>query len=253
MFADAALRSAADVSPGVRPPESSAPFRVYYLAHAGGTGAEFSRSVFSEKNIELVGVRYPGRGGRRREPDPGTLDGLVSALLTEVAPSGAFGLFGHSMGALLAYEMTRKLITLGRDVPRHLWLSACPAPHLPRREAPLAHLGDAELLRAVAGRHGAVPQEVLNQPTLAALIVPPLRADYRRVEEYGFRPGPAVPGPVHVLYGNDDIVSMDRLRPWGDLTEIPPTMHGFPGGHFYLDEHRPAVLRLIENTVRQQL
>ncbi|MBP1780683.1 MULTISPECIES: thioesterase II family protein [Micromonospora] len=249
MRTDSSSRPAAGLAPAGRSPERSAPFRIYYLTHAGGTGAEFSRSVFSRGHIDLVGVRYPGRGGRWREPDAGSVDDMVTALLAELPPSGPFGFFGHSMGALLAYEMTRKLVAEDREPPRCLWLSACPPPHLPRPEPPLAHLADADFLRAVAQRHGAVPQEVLDEPALAAVIVPPLRADYRRVEEYRFRPGPALTVPVHVLYGRDDVVSMERLEAWGELTESEPTLHGFPGGHFYLNEHRAAVLQLIERTI----
>jgi surfactin synthase thioesterase subunit len=225
---------------------SPASFRVYFLAHAGGTGGEFSRSVLTRDDVELVGLRYPGRGGRWRDPGFDTMQDLVRALVDEVDFGESFGLFGHSMGALVAFEVTRRLLEVGRPGPQRIWLSACPAPHLPRPEADLHRLPDADFLRALAERHGAVPREVMENRAMADMIVPPLRADYRLVEGYRFQPGPPVPGDVHVLYGRDDTLSIERLSAWADLTETEPIMHSLPGGHFYLNEHREAVLQLIE-------
>jgi medium-chain acyl-[acyl-carrier-protein] hydrolase len=228
---------------------SPASFEVYYLAHAGGTGGEFANSVFARDDVELVGLRYPGRGRRWREPSFDTMRALTWAMVDEIDFGESFGLFGHSMGALAAFEIARRLLAVGRPGPRCLWLSACPAPHLPRPEEDLHHLADAEFLQALADRHGAVPREVIEDPAMANMIVPPLRADYKLVESHRFQPGPPLPGDIHVLYGTDDTISMARLSAWADLAETAPTMHGFPGGHFYLREHGAAVLQLIERTV----
>ncbi|WBC06442.1 alpha/beta fold hydrolase [Micromonospora sp. WMMA1976] len=220
--------------------------RLYCLSYAGGSGSEYARWTDPDERVEIWGLRYPGRGARHKERPFRRLSHLVTALLDEVEFEPPFALFGHSMGALVAYELTRALRSAGRAEPTSLWLSACPAPHLPRSEIPIHRLTDSELIHVLARRYGTIPQEVLRDPELAGLIVPYLRSDHEIVETYVHHPGDPVRSDTHLCYGTDDVmIPEERLTPWLAVVTTPPTHHAFSGGHFYLNEQRQAVIKTI--------
>ncbi|ADL45380.1 Thioesterase [Micromonospora aurantiaca ATCC 27029] len=225
--------------------------RIYCLSHAGGSGSEFGRWSPPGQDIEIWGVRYPGRGTRLREKPYRRLDEMVAALLDGVDFVPPFGLFGHSMGGLVAFEVARVLRRQGRPGPDWLWVSACPAPHLARPEAPIHHLPDSEFLETVASRHGGMPAEVLQDQELAGIVLPYLRADHEMVESYVYRPDEPLACATHVLYATDDLVSIDRFEAWSSLTTRPPTFHRFTGGHFYINEYRESVLRLMSSVISE--
>lgn len=230
---------------GVRAAVPHAPVRLYCLSHAGGSGSEFARWIDPDERMEIWGLRYPGRGTRHRDRLYQRLSQLVAALVAEVDFEPPFAFFGHSMGALVAFELTRALRSAGRTEPTSLWLSACPAPQLPRPELPVHQLPDSQLLDALAHRYRTIPDEVRRNPELSGLVVPYLRSDHEIVETYVHQPGEPVRSDTHVCYATDDVISMDRLAPWSEVTAAPPTFHAFSGGHFYLDDHRDALIKII--------
>jgi surfactin synthase thioesterase subunit len=200
------------------------------------------------KQVRVRAVQLPGRGSRLAEPAFTDLDGLVAALLADVEFGAPYSFFGHSFGALLAYEVAAALRDAGRPLPRRLIVSAYPAPHLPRPNEGIHLLPDDRILQAVAQRHGGIPPEVLDDPQLSRLAASCLRADYRMVETYTWRPRPPLPVPIMVLGGRTDRVSEEHLAAWEQHTDAgKPAVRTFPGGHFYFREGRPAaVLRAVE-------
>ncbi|MEU9191962.1 thioesterase II family protein [Streptomyces hundungensis] len=232
------------------PPRPGAP-SLYCFAHAGGSVIEYIRWARDTPAAQLQGVQLPGRGSRYGEPMFASLKALVAAFLDEV-PLGPepFAFFGHSLGSLIAYEVTRALRDAGRPLPYRLILSGYPAPHRRHVRAtdPLHRLPDDELIERVAKIHGGIPQEVLDSAELRELIVGPLRDDYRVLETYTWREAEPLPVPITLLGGSADH-PREELDAWREHTTQDLTIRQFPGGHFYLREHPAPVLRALEEAL----
>lgn len=231
------------------PTGSAAPrTTLYCFPHGGGSAAEYVRWARDLPRVRVCAIQLPARGSRLAEPPFTSMDDLVATLLDEVALCPPYVLFGHSFGALLAYEVTRALRAAGRALPEKLLLSSYPAPHLPRESARVHQLDDDELLAEVARTHGGIPEEVLASPELRAMAATSLRADYRILEDYSWTPADPLPVPLTVLGGRDDVIAEEHLAAWSQhTTRGPIQLRTFPGGHFYLRERqRAAVLRTVQ-------
>ncbi|GAA0499323.1 thioesterase II family protein [Streptomyces olivaceiscleroticus] len=231
-------------------PRPAAP-KLYCFAHGGGSAAEYLRWARDLRGAAPQAVQLPGRGSRAAEPPLTSMDELVEAFLAGVAfDSAPFAFFGHSLGSLVAYEVTRRLRATGGPLPARLVVSGLPAPHLHRAGGELHLLPDAELLDAVAQRHGGIPAEVLATPELAALTIGPLRADYAVLETYEWRAEEPLDLPITVFGGADDRVTAEQLDAWREHTTGEVTVRQFPGGHFYLRERPAVVLRTLAGALR---
>ncbi|MFD9571843.1 thioesterase II family protein [Streptomyces sp. NPDC059982] len=218
------------------------------LPHAGGNASfYFPLSRDLAARAEVLTVQYPGRQERLAETAPDTVAGLVDGVERALLPwrDRPLVLFGHSMGAVLAYELTRRLEARGAG-PRGLVVSARRSP-LVARAPETVHLRDDDALLAhVAALSGTDPA-LLADPEFRELILPALRADYRAIETYRHEPGrPPLRTPVSVLLGESDPrASVADAMGWRELTEAAFTFRGFPGGHFYLADHHEAVTRAL--------
>ncbi|OIJ63643.1 thioesterase II family protein [Streptomyces mangrovisoli] len=227
-------------------PPGTARLQLYCFAHGGGSAAEYLRWTRGLGQVRTHAVQLPGRGPRLAEPPLTSMRRLVEAFLAEVPPAeGPFAFFGHSLGALVSYEITRALVAEGRPLPAHLVVSAHPAPHLPRRAGQVHRLPDDRLLDTVAGAHGGIPDEVLASPELRGMAAAALRADYQVLETYTWRPAAPLPVPVTVFGGEEDAVTSGELEAWREHTTERATVRRFPGGHFYLRERPAHVLRAL--------
>ncbi|WP_051857748.1 thioesterase II family protein [Streptomyces cellulosae] len=210
--------------------------QLFCLPHAGA-GASAYRDWLDvlAPGIEAIPVQLPGRESRHREPALHSAAELVAILKEPVANRAGtdFALFGHSMGALLSYELAHVLSALGKP-PRHLFVSGLGAPHLPPTGPRLHDLPDDELLTVVARLEGTSP-EVLAQPELVQLLLPLLRADLTVWETYTPVPRRGLlEVPVTAMGGrHDPSVSLDELSAWGSLTSAEFHLEVFDGGHFY--------------------
>jgi surfactin synthase thioesterase subunit len=195
--------------------------------------------------LELWSVTLPGRERRFAEPPLRSLTELVESLTPAIARlDGPMAFFGHSMGGLLAYETARLLARRGRPGPNHLIVSGCPAPQLGL--ATDAHRLDNESLCDWTLGLGGVPEDRYELRDLIAEMIPTLRADLTACNEYRHVPGPPLDIPITAFSGDADAVASDeRTAPWSTLTTGAFTQHRFPGGHFYLDEHLPAVTQSV--------
>lgn len=230
-------------------PGGAARPRLFCLPYAG-RGASLYRSLagLAAPDLEIRAVQLPGRENRRHEPSLNHLSSLVERLTAEVHPhlgDGPFAFFGHSFGALLAYEVARRLGHAFGRWPTHLFVSACRAPHLPSRGPSLHQLPDAELVLRLAAL-GGTPREILDSHDLMAEALPRLRADLCAFETYRHAPGRPLPCPIVTLSGRDDaLVELDEQDAWRGLTDRGVRSWILPGGHFFLDHGEAEVLRII--------
>jgi surfactin synthase thioesterase subunit len=218
---------------------------LYCFAHSGGLASEYVRWAAGLPDTQVYGICPPGRGGRVAEPPPAGMSELVAALVDSTEFVAPFVLFGHSLGALTAFEVARALRERGRRLPDALVVSAYPAPHL-ERDAPRLHsLPDAELVRAIGGRYGALPPQVADDPELLALLLPAFRTDFAILETYRHRPGEPLPVPLEVCGGLRDDVTAGQLEQWSRHTTGSFGVHRFPGDHFYFREDLPGLLDVL--------
>jgi nonribosomal peptide synthetase protein BlmIV len=224
--------------------------RLFCFPHAGGSAAVY-RSLSRELsgNIQVCPVELPGRERRGAEAPFRNARALVDALvhfLRFELEKGPFALFGHSMGARVAFELTRALARAGVSSPRALIVSGCPAPELVDPRPKLAALPRERFIAALRELNGT-PREVLENEELMQLLLPRLRADYALSEGYELDDLTAVDVPLLAVGGSDDPeASVAELEAWRARTSRNFTLRMLPGDHFFLHTARSelaAVLR----------
>ncbi|ONI78164.1 hypothetical protein ALI144C_32450 [Actinosynnema sp. ALI-1.44] len=221
------------------------------LPHAGGGASEFGDWQSHAQSLTVLAVRLPGREARIAEAAFETIDDLVDAFLPAFVPVAQRGcvLFGHSMGALVAYEVARRLQVEGLPAPLGLVVSGCVAPHvlLPER---VHEFSDEKLVQWLIDINGVEP-EVLEYPKLLELMLPTVRADMRLVDDYRYREGVRLDIPLRALCGENDLgTPIEHARGWGELTTGTFDLDVFPGDHFFFREHIPRIMSTIENWTR---
>ena len=230
-------------------PGAGARLRLFCFPYAGA-GASVYRawSNVLAPEIEVVPVQLPGREERIREAPLTRLAPLVELLARELAPrlDVAFAFFGHSMGALVGFELARRLRAEGRPTPERLFASGRRAPSVIDEGPPLHTLDDDALLEKVRGL-GGTPEQILQYPELLRFWLPILRADFELCASYSDADD-ATPLDCSVsAYGglNDPHVSRDMLAAWRTHTRAPFNLRMFPGGHFFLHASQRALLRAV--------
>lgn len=232
------------------PGKAPAALRLYCFPYAGAGHTVFQhwRAHLAE-DIELALIKLPGRGARFCEPQAASLDDLADALAQEIEASEErpehFAFFGHSMGALLAFETARALQKRGL-APSALLVSARTAPSAHGWRERLSDLPDAAFLEVIRSMNG-LPQEVLENPEWLALFLPIIRADFALCENYRYRKGLPLACPIQVVAGCDDAsVPLALLNGWAGETLAGCESRLFAGGHFYLFEHEAELLELMQ-------
>lgn len=209
------------------------------LPHAGGNAHGYAdwRERLPDDVRLLIG-QYPGRGARFSEELPACLDDLAAPVVAALpADADELVVLGHSMGSLVAFEVTRMLAAAGRT-PRELIVSACRAPYLDNPSVVLPErLSDDELVAAIKER-GGTDNGILDEPELREIVLPSIRADFAIDDVYRFTGElPAVPCPVTVLGGETDPVAPpEMLTGWSRVTTGRVDREHFPGGHFYFQK-----------------
>lgn len=197
--------------------------------------------------IEVVPVELPGRGMRMGERFVETYDALVERICTEQAAAmqGSFAIFGHSMGALLAYGVVQRLRSLGRPLPLALFASGSSAPSQ-RDPDRLPDTHDDDALIADLRKQGGTPEEVFASAELMRITLDTLGADYRvcRSFEYVSADMP-LPMPLHVFAGRQDDIDAARVEAWSAHAGGAFSLDWFDGGHFFIRQHEAAVLAAL--------
>ncbi|MGI5531258.1 thioesterase II family protein [Streptomyces syringium] len=220
--------------------------RLVCFPHAGG-GASFYRnwaSLLPDAYEHLV-VQYPGREDRLGEACVGEMGHLADRIAHVLRPlqERPLILFGHSMGASVAYEVARRLQESG-SAPHHLVVSGRTSPTRQRRGS--VHLLDDEDFLNEIVRFGGVSDEVLRHPELRDLVLRPMRSDYRLIETYQPTSTPALSCPVTAVRGTEDTGhTEDDSRAWAEVSNGDFRFLPFPGGHFYLASAMEPLLRQL--------
>lgn len=234
-----------------RPMKENHQLKLLCLPYAGSSSAIFRDWVPAlAPAISVVPIELPGRGARRSQPCFTTVEQAVNSLVKEVSPhfNGPYALFGHSMGALIAYELCRSIAKLGiSPLPTRLFVSGCPAPHTRITTREKSALPDNEFIEELRQLKGT-PSEILDDPQLMKILMPMLRSDFHLVETYKHASGPLVDCPVTVLAGSADVdMTHEAIDGWREVCARQLNTHVLPGDHFFLHSSKDLLLSKIRS------
>jgi len=229
-------------------PTTEAQLRLFCFPYAGGGSQVFRRwADYMPPTVELCPVELPGRGSRIMEPYFTRLPPLIEALAEGIVPylDRPFAFFGHSMGALISFELARRLRRDAREGPVHLFVSGRGAPQLRLDDPPVHALSESELMERLRELDGT-PEEVLSNTELMRLVLPVLRADFAVCETYVYHAEPPLDCSITAFGGlKDGSVPREALEAWREQTRSFFTLYMFPGNHFFLNEDLPMFLHTL--------
>lgn len=252
------LSSNTSKTPWVLPlrPNPKALLQLFCFPYAGGNPSIFRIWPGGlPADIEVCAVQLPGHGGRLREPPFTNLEALVGILSQGLTSQfdRPFAFFGHSMGAIIAFELARALEKEVQSRLLHLFVSGRQAPQFPDVELPSYNLPEPQFIEKLRLLNGT-PREVFDQPELMQIMIPVLRADFELVQTYRFSPSLPLGCPITAFGGLEDTdVTEESLRGWREHTTASFRSRMFEGDHFFLQTAQPALLRALSIELHQLL
>ncbi|WP_295473019.1 alpha/beta fold hydrolase [uncultured Pseudomonas sp.] len=231
--------------------------QLFCLPYSGASAMVFSRwRRHLPQWLQVQPVEIPGRGARLGEALQTDMPALARQLALEILPAlkTPYALFGHSLGALLAFEIAHVLRELGAPPPVSLFASGTAAPSM--RDDYARGFADPKTdaqLKAELRDLNGTPQEVLDNEELMALTLPVLRADFRLCGLYQRRQRPLLSCPIHVLGGKDDKATQEQLIAWQQESDANFSLEMLPGRHFFIHDHEGMVLRILRSNLEVDL
>jgi medium-chain acyl-[acyl-carrier-protein] hydrolase len=224
--------------------------RLFCFPYAGG-GAQIYRNYAEAlpNDIEVCAIQLPGRERRFQEPSLESVDAIVEQLAPVMAEQTdlPYAMFGHSLGALVGFELVRRLRSEGRQLPVRLFVSGHRAPHLPDPDPPIRHLPDDAFIEELRELNGT-PQAVFDSPELLELVLPILRADFTAAETYTYRSDHPLPCSITALGGaSDEMVTREALQGWKDHAGGGFEYYVLEGDHFFIHQRHQDVMRILRD------
>lgn len=226
--------------------------RLFCLHYAGGSASLFRHwQQMMPPGVEVCAIQLPGREARISEPPLSGMAEVVQTLAQVLTPylDLPFILFGHSMGALVSFELARQLRRENLPMPMHLFVSAHRAPQLPSR-LPRLHTLEHEAFIQSLHRLNSIPAEILANEEFLRHIIPLLRADFALCEQYRYVAERPLDCSISVFGGlTDDRVTRQELLAWRAQTKAPFVLQMFPGDHFFLQSTQNQLLQVISDVL----
>jgi medium-chain acyl-[acyl-carrier-protein] hydrolase len=228
-------------------PNPAAKLRLFCFPYAG-SGAliyrNWSRSL--PAHVEVCPVQLPGRGSRQRETPFIRMDQLVKATLREMRPylDKPFAFFGHSMGAIIGFEMARLLRRDDATLPVHLFVSGRSGPPVRKPTTQTYNLPDAAFMEELQRLKGT-PAEVLEHPELMQVLIPLIRADFELIQTYTYSDEPPLNIFLTAIGGLQDEITREELEGWRAETTSAFSLRMLSGDHFYLTTNQQLLLPIL--------
>lgn len=220
-----------------------------FCFHPSASGASLFRlwSKYLPSDIEVCAIQLPGRETRIKEPLITQWDDLLPPLTQTLKPliiEYPFVFFGHSLGALICFEIARKLRKQKLPTPECLLISGRRAPQIPI-DNPL-HQASNQILISTLREYGGTPEAVLQNQDLMELFLPILRADFTLNEKYIYSSEISLEIPIFAFRGENDIaVNLEKLSGWEEHTFSSFDLHEFPGGHMFFQQEPKTLIETI--------
>ena len=223
--------------------------KIICLPFAGGN--KYSYRPYIEKApsfLEFITLEYPGRGTRIREPLISTIEDLVNDLFAQCKPiigQASYAFYGHSMGGLLVYLLTKKITENNLIAPIHLFITGTSGPSAPGRlEKKRSLLGTKEFIQELKD-FGGMPDEILQNEEMLLFLEPILRADFKASENYKHQDSSALNIPITVITGTKEDMDKDDIQTWAKETTGNVEFKVMHGGHFFIYNHVESILYII--------
>ncbi|MEM9273749.1 MAG: alpha/beta fold hydrolase [Cyanobacteria bacterium P01_F01_bin.143] len=230
-----------------------AKLRLFCFPYAGGSSYTFESWVDVLPNtVEICPIELPGRRRRFRDPLYKRLDSLITDLSVAIVPylDKPFIFFGHSMGGLVSFELTRLLRRKNNLSPVHLLISARSAIQLPPSKPPIHHL-EYEAFKQEVIRLGGTPQAILENQEMMDLMIPIVKADFEVIETHTYQPEIPLNIPLTIFGGENDLeVTPEELAAWEEQTSANFSLKMFEGGHFFIEEQRSLLLKSVNSILK---
>ncbi|MFB8759391.1 alpha/beta fold hydrolase [Streptomyces nigra] len=221
---------------------------LYCLPYAGCSARVFeSWKAYAPEFLNILPVELPGRGSRCTDNPISDLSGLLDDLSSAIDADGRvpYGIFGHSFGAIIAYELGRRVISDGRPRPSTLVVSACRPPHLATPEVPVFDRPDRDFRKRLLELRGT-PPELLENDELMELYIPVIRADYSILDNYRPTDPAGIGCPIVALYGSaDDDADGAVMEQWSAYTRSSFVKYEVSGDHFFLHSAEQEIVSRI--------
>lgn len=238
---------------GARP---NARLRLFCFPYAGGDSLTIYRKWLQllPPTIEVCPVQIPGRGIRVSEPPFTDLNSIVKAIDEALHPlfNKPFAFFGHSMGALISFELARLLRRQRGIEPVHLFVSGTGAPQVPDPDPPIYNLPEADFIQELKRMNGT-PKEAWENPELIQLMLPILKADFQVCETHAYVEAPPLDCPLTAFGGLEDRTTRDELEAWRQQTSKRFSLHMFPGDHFFPRVHQETLVKIILTQISETI
>ncbi|MBC9795251.1 thioesterase II family protein [Sinomicrobium weinanense] len=215
-------------------------FKIICFPYAGGSKYSYRvlQTVFPS-HVALFPIDYPGRGARIKENLNTSLEAIAEDAFNTILPElhkGPYAIYGHSMGALVGYLVTRKIVEHGLSAPAHLFITGRSGPAAPKNREPLHGLPRDRFLEKVK-ELGGLPGEICDNADLMDFFEPVLRADFKALETFNYTPKGPIDIPVSVIIGLQESITTKDARAWEQETTAPLDLRQFPGNHFFIFDH----------------
>nr|AMB48441.1 polyketide synthase [Nostoc sp. CAVN2] len=227
-------------------------FRLFCFPHAGASSSVFNSwpEKFASK-IEVCPIQLPGRGNRLKEPAFTKVKPLVQTLAPIIKPylDIPFAFFGHSMGALVSFELTRELRRQNYPTPDYLFVGGYRAPHIPDLKSPIYKLPEPKFIQALSA-YGGIPDNMLQDQFFLQAFLPTFRADFELLDTYFHAKEEPLESPIYVFGGLEDhTVGIKKLSSWEEQTKADFKLKMFTGGHFFVRGVEDEIIKIIEETI----
>src|SRR5712692_4406600 len=230
--------------------------RLFCFPYAGAGASAFNAwSNQLPPDVDICAVQLPGRETRQREKPFTRLAPIIEVLAQAMVPfcDIPFAFFGHCMGALIAFELARRLSGSQEPGLHHLFVSGCRAPQLPGPEPFIHKLPEPDFMERLRELK-QTPEVLLQDSELMSLFLPALRADFSVWETYDYSDGEPLNCPISAFGGSEDAkLEIEAVSLWRVQTRNSFTPRMLPGGHFFLHSSRTLLLRFITQDLRQTL
>jgi len=230
--------------------------RLFCFPYSGGGASIFRTWPESlPEAVEVCAVQLPGRENRLREAPFTDVPGVVQTLAEVLRPylTVPFAFFGHSLGALIGFELARQLRKQNVQSPIHLFVSGKRAPQIPDRLPSVYQLPDSEFIEEMHHRYGGIPQAVLQSPGVMQIFLPLLRADFSMNDTYAYVDGKPLDCPISCFGGlYDPAVREEDLAGWRNQTKCSFTLRMIPGGHFFIHDASASLLHALSDDLTKK-
>jgi surfactin synthase thioesterase subunit len=221
---------------------------LFCLPFAGGSFYAYRDfQKYADDSVNVIPIDLPGHGRRMGEPLMRDIRQMAEDVFQQIRDNinEPYAIYGHSMGTLLGYLVSQKIVKLGSPAPVHLFFSGRYAPSVPCKERDFHLLPRDQFIRKLM-EYGGMPLEVMREQELMDLFVPIMQADFEAVSGYRYEPSAPLDTPITVMNGlSDQTTTYDEALKWQEITTGEVSVKQFPGGHFFIFDHLPEIGRII--------